>query len=385
MQLICPDMRIKKELQKKILLSAIAFSLYAFVTFNYVHAASLFLTDLGAGVLPFSYIAAGLIMLINSTVTSALSSRFSPDKITKGLIMFFILNFVVLSFLPAGAFAHTFYFMVIVLAAMNLEEVILNHFSNSMLTPLQAKSYMPTIYGFMSIGVILSSLLVVPYQELHEATGIGIIPAISLAFILALVFLTAKIFKRDINANFASGQKEKSKKKLKESFKFIFKESNLFKTLAVIVFLIVGVHLMMEFKLKTVLSANFGHESLTEILGLVLMVNRIIIWILSVFAVKRLLFRFGVINLLLIYPVTMVVMTLIAAAFQLHYLAVIALYFVYSASHFSLYGICTSQILSIVPKKIHQSVFFLMRVLIYAVSLLVFALVFLINSYDINL
>ncbi len=376
---------MKLDIIKKILLNSTAFILYAMVMANYIHAASLFLTDLGPEVLPYALVSSALFILLFSLFSSVVAARFAAHQIFFGVLFFILINFLILIFVTRGTTVHVFYFMVLSGILINIEEIVLTNFANSMLTPLQAKSFLPKMFGYMSIGAIVGALFALPYQKLHESAGIGYIPMIVLLILLLLIAITSRTFKRDIYSNFSPQSLKTVKKDFGSSLKIIFDETNLYKLVGIIVILAAGIHVMMEFKLKTVLAQNYGHVTLTEILGLIAMISRAIVWFVSAILAKKLLFRFGVSNMLLMYPVTLVGILALASIFQLNLIAVVIAYFVYNIFHLVFFGIGTTQMLSIVPKKNQQSVFYLIKGLLLAASTVVFSLVLLIYSYDISL
>lgn len=266
-----------------------------------------------------------------------------------------------------------------------LEELSIMHFLNSLMTPLQAKRTLPVIFGFSNFGWIVGALFAPQYQHVHEILGIGTIPIGILLVTMVLVLAASKVFRREIRANFENIEKAPFIHSLKKAFTYVRKESHLYKWLGAVIFLVVGLQLTVEFKLKTVLAQTFSHELLTEILGLVFAGKSVLVWAYSTFFSQRVLFRFGVSNVLLFYPASVLVILIVAVFFGLNYMAVIGLFVVFSLSHFATYGITTSQILSIVPKGLYHSVFYLLKGLFYAIGLFVFSLTLLIYTYDIHL
>lgn len=374
-----------KDLIKKFLLSSIAFSIYALTVMNYIHSVSLYLSVLGANSLPYALIVVAILVIIYSLVSAALSGKYMSDRIFYGIMFFFVVNYFFLTFITPGLVPHVFYFFVIAAFMLYMQEVALTHYASSLLTPLQAKSYLPLIYSFMSFGVIVGSIISIPYQELHEAVGIGWLPMVGLLLIMLIVAITSTIFRRDLISNFSRGEKGKFRQNLKKSVDFIFRNTVLYKYMAFAVFLFVGIQMTVDFKLKAVLEINFTNEQLTQMLGIIYLLRSILSWLISAFFTKKLLFKFGISNLLIFFPVSILMVTVLALVFQLHYIAVIAIFIVYSVSHFTYFGICAAQVISIVPKKLHESVDFLMRGLLFAVALLFFSLVMLVYSYDITL
>ncbi len=376
---------VKLDTLKKLLLSATAFLLYALVMANYIHAASLFLTFLGPEKLPYALVASASFILLFSFLSSVISIRFASHQMFFGMMAFIFLNFLVLTFVTTGTAVHVFYFMILSLILANVQEILMLNFANSMLTPLQAKSFLPTVISYMSIGAITGAFFALPYQEIHEALGIGYLPMTGLLILMLLIIVTSRFFKKEIYANFSPQSLKTYKQDFKSSLKLIFDSTNLYKLVGVIVILAAGIHVMMEFKLKTVLSMNFGHVELTEVLSLIYMINRIAVLVMTTFFAKKLLFRFGVTNMLITYPVMLFSALGLAVVFQLNVYAVILAYIVYNIFQLAFFGISTTQILSVIPKKNQQSVFYLIRGILTAAATVVFSLILLIYSYNISL
>lgn len=376
---------MKHQFLRKTLLYSIAFILYALTAANFVHALSLFLGDLGPNMLPYQFVVVSLLIIFYSLLSSYLSPRLKSHQIFTATLTFFLVNYLLLTFLPLGTFAHTFYFLVIANFMFFLEELSIMHFLTSLMTPLQAKRMLPVIFGFTNIGWIVGALFAPQYQYLHEIVGIGTIPVGALLLTIGLVFAASKVFRREIASNFESIEKAPFWHSLKKAFLYVHKESRLYKWLGAVIILVVGLQLTVEFKLKTVLAHTFSHDGLTEVLGYVFAGKSVLVWAYSTFISQRLLFRFGVSNMLILYPVSVLITLMVAIAFGLNYMAVVALFVVFSLSHFATYGITTSQILSVVPKGLYHSVLYLLRGLFYAFGLLLFSLTLLIYTYDIHL
>jgi HEAT repeat protein len=376
---------ISKELIKKILLSAIAFILYMLTMISVIDATSLFLSELGASKYPIALVIISVLVILNSVISSVISSRVMPDKLFAGVLLFFFVNFFILSFIPTGNSLHLFYYTILTGFMIYLQEIALINYTNSLLTPLQAKSYLPLIYSFMSVGVIVGALLAEPYSHLPDDLKISWLPMLQLAILVIIVVVTSRLFRREIILNFYDAPKEKIYQNVKDSFSFLRNRGQLYTYLAIAIFLFVGLQCTLDFKMKTVLSMTFSQAKLTEILGIIFLLRSGLSWVLSAFFAKALLFRFGVSNLLIFFPISMFAVTGIALATDMHYISVIAMFTVYSISHFVYFAICAAQVMSIVPKDKQQAVYFLLRGLLFALSLLFFSLVLLIYSYDITL
>lgn len=356
------------------------------VVATYIDALSRFLSHLGPQYLPLVLISVAFVMILNSFAGSALSEKFPPNKIFFGIIFFFFINYAVLFLaFSDGSTAHTAYFMVIAAIMVYMEEILINYLSTSLLTPLQEKSYLPFIYAMINAGVIAGALLAVPFQSIQGKVGTGLIQMIGLGLVMALVYTISRVLRREIAANYANMNIQPVLVSLKQSFQFVFKESSLFRALALLIFLVVGIQLAVEFKLKTVLSFTFEERTITEVYGLIILIQSVFSWGISVLLSKRLLFRYGVSNMLIVFPLSLVLPLAAVIIFNTHHVAAAALFCVFFGSHFSYYNICTSQILSIAPRRIHESVFFMMRGILFAFAFLFFSIIFLIYTYNIRL
>ncbi|MBD3328117.1 hypothetical protein GF340_02315 [Candidatus Peregrinibacteria bacterium] len=376
---------MKNSFIKKLLIFTIAFGIYFLTAATYIHALSIFLDDLGAEYLPLVFATVSIFIIGTTVVNAYFSTKHAAYKIFAGLIIFFIANFLVLSFMKSGTVAHTFYFLLIANLLFFLQELMVLHFAGSVLTTLQAKRNLPIIFGLMNTGVIAGALLAEPFSEIHESVGIGLIPIAVLIVVLSLILLSSQVFKKEIALNQAENEKGNFFPTVKKGLHFLKKETHLFQWLAVVVAVFVGMQLLIEFKLKSVLEQSFHQNQLTVVLGYVYALKSAIIWILSMFVFKKVLFRFGISNMLIFFPISVLVTLIASVLMGLNYVAAILLFTVFAVSYYGYYGITISQMFSIVPQKVHESVYFLIKGLLYALSLLLFSLVLVIFTFFIEL
>ncbi|MFC1748050.1 hypothetical protein ACFL2V_04515 [Pseudomonadota bacterium] len=343
------------------------------------------MTDVGPHMLPLVMLFIALFLTLDTVVSAAISNRYNSFKIFKGVIILFIVAFSVLLFSDPEAMFYSAYYLVLAHSLLLLNDIYIVNVATSLLTPLQAKSYLPKNYSMDALAKVLGAFFAVELAFFQVEIGIGLLPIICLIVIYALVELTSRTFKKEISKHFVKTKEKGVFKELRKSFRFILKESALYKTLAIVMVLIIGAKILTNFKLKTVLGINFSEDSLTEILSTIFIIEAIITWILSVFFTKKVLFKFGVSNLMLFYPISIILILGIMVLFNMHVIAVIALYLIFGTSHVSYYHICEKQILSIAPKEINQSVFFIIRGLFFSLAYLIFSLVLLIYTFDISL
>jgi len=370
---------------KKILLSSIALSFFAIGMLNYIDSVSIFLSHIGAAKLPIVMVIVSVLVILNSLINAAFSNRILPDKVFGGVLFFFFAGFFTLNFLDPHGVAHAYFYLIISLLMFSLQEILLINFCNAFLTPLQAKNHLPLIYSFISAGVILGSIFAEPYAKLQAQTGTGWIPMISITVILILGGITARIFRQDMLANANLDSSTGLLKTIGQSVGFMYQKGRLFIYLALAIFLFVGVDICIDFKLKNSLSIKFGQETLTQIIGMVFLFRSGISWLISAFFSRRLLFKIGVGNLLIIYPISILAVLVFAMVASMNFISIIALFFVHSASYFAYFSICTGQVMSIVPIDKRQSVFFLLRGFLFAFAMLSFSALMLIFSWNITL
>jgi hypothetical protein len=180
-------------------------------------------------------------------------------------------------------------------------------------------------------------------------------------------------------------QKTHAVEQFREAFRYVFRQSNLFRTLAFVVFLFTAIRVSMEFKLKTTMNLNFSGDALTEIFGKVYMVESAFTFFMNLFFAEKLISRFGIIKILLAYPVGMFVAGCVAIALGLQPLYVVVFALACTVPWYSVVFVSTSQIYSIAPQKRKQQVYFLIMGLLAAVTKLVIALSLLIYSSNIHL
>ena len=376
---------MRKEFAKKFFMGALAFFLGFVAMANFIHALGIFLLELGPEHLPFSIVAVSGLVLLHQVTNALAAEKMKADKIFAAAILFVIANYVALMFLQIGEFAHSFYFFVIAFLTMWLHEGLLTQFTSSIFTPLQSKRYLPFVLGFMNLGLVLGALFAEQYKVVHEFLGIGTLAIAGLFVVLILIGIVGRKFKYELTKTLHEEHTSNLAAEILYGAEYLFGESKLYRLLMVAVILFVGLHISIDFKLKTVLAESFGHGSLTEMLGLVFMVRSLGAWIINTTLVRRLLFRFGVSNMLIFFPASVLAITLVATLLGLTYPAVITVFLVFSLSHFSYYEICLSQMLAVVPERFERGVHFLIHGFFYALGMIGFSLILLLYTNDIAL
>jgi HEAT repeat protein len=252
---------------------------------------------------------------------------------------------------------------------------------SSLFPPIQAKINSSLIAAFGSFGVILSTFFVTKLQLLHEGFGLGTIPFVILIIIFGLNLVMVQLFKRDL----VISQEKTDLSVLKTSINFIFRKSKLFKTVAIALFLIIGIQLFTDFKLRTVLPQNYSGTELTDMFGFVYLLEYAIAFVFNLFITKKLLFKFGVANCLIAYPIILVIFITLAIITGLNPIFVIIFFLSYAIPMYTYIPVAFAQIFSSLSKSIIQTVYFLIRGALVAITMLVLSLSLLIYTWNINL
>lgn len=375
---------MKKTTLKKILLLLTAFCGYFLAITVYINALSSFLSKVGPQFLPYAMLMIGGFLILDSIASAVAARRFNAFKIFRGALLLFIAAFSVLMFLDPGSLVTNTYYLVLAHSFLLLIDIYIVNASSALLTPLQMKSHMPKNYSMDAMARIAGSFFAAELAAFQVQLGIGLYPVIFLILILVLVEATRFIFRKEVLRSFIQAKEKGLLKDLKKNFGYIRKTS-LYRTLTAALVLIIGAKILVNFKMKTVLGFTFSEDTLTEVLGYVLMADALLTWLISVFISKKALFRFGVSNMMLFYPISLLAILAVTIFTHMHYLAIIVLFVIINGSHVSYYRICEKQILSVVPQDKNQSVYFIIRGLFFSFAYLLFSAFLLIFAYDINL
>lgn len=380
-------LRFNRNLLKKILLCLLAFSGYVLGIAFLIHSQTFFLVTVGPEQLPFVMVLGATVAICYSLLSSAIGMKLSPPLKFAIFTIFISAFYGIVYLLPQNVELQALLFFLMSSFFFDFLDISVINVSSSLMTPLQAKNMLPLLNSFSSLGVIVGSYFALDIQRLSEPMGIGLLPAMSLLIVVLFALLTVKFFKKDLAqaAESAKLQATGSKNRLRDAFKYVFHQSHLFKTLAFIVFLFVAIRVSMEFKFKTTMSMNFSGEELTDIIGKVYMVESAIMFLVGLFLTEKLLFRFGIVKILLAYPVLMFVAGCVALALGLPPFFVVLFALSCTIPWYSIVAVTTSQIYSIAPKQKAQQVYFLIMGLLTSLTKLVMSLSFFVYATNIEL
>lgn len=380
----------KKEFVKKILLILITFSSYFLTSALFVHSSSLLLTQEGPEVLPFMMIIVYATVSLFLLGTAMIAHRVPATNIFALTLITFSCAYLVLFYFHSSGILGTVYYFLVTNIFLGVLDVILLKFIVSLITPLEGRSLLPIIYSFNSLGFMLGAFFADAFEKIHEMMGIGSVPAYGMLIILFLALSINILFRKRIKTDTPPQatlpeKKEKLDKSIRKSFRFTFKESTLFRNITWIIFLMAGLQLFLEFKLKTVLPKNFSGDQLTQMLGLVYTIDSGIAIIVNLFLARTLLFRFGLMNIMLTFPILIGGAMIVALVSNLHYVSVILLFLAFSIPYYSFIVPTTGQLFALVPEKLNEAVYFFIRGVLGAVFMLIFAVSLTVYSQNIYL
>lgn len=379
-------LNISRDLMKKVLLAILSFVSFFMGISVYVHSMSLFLDKIGADQLPIVMVAGAVLVIIYSAANTLMANKMTAARTFGITTVFITLLYIGIFFMRDYEYWQIISFFVITGFVYVFFEFIIANFASSIVTPIQAKSVLPIVYGFSSLGTIVGSYFAVQIQEVHQALGIGVVPIIGLLIILVLIGIMSVLYKKDLHFSIQKESEQVSGlTDLKNTVRYIFKESKMFKLLAYTTVILVVVQRLAEFKFKTVLSFDYHGEDLTQVFGTVYIIDSAIAFFINIFLAKKLLFKYGVGNLMILFPFLLLTFLAVTVFTGMESIGIIAFYLAFSIPMHSYIPVASTQIFSVAPRKINQSVFFTIRGVIVAITALVVSATLIIYTYWLEL
>lgn len=374
----------RRDLIQRTLFILIGFFAYLLGISLHIHSLSLFLSWNGAQALPVMMVFVALAVILFAIVSSTIIERFSPTKFFVIILIIFSWLFAALFFINDQTFKISCYIFITNIFYIVMDLTVVRYIS-SFLSPLQARSFLPVVTSFSNLGIMVGSYLADKFQTLHEGVGIGSLPVIGMVVLLIMIIFVQRVSRKRMPVEKAPKANSASWADLKKSYTFIFRNSPLFKVVLVSTILLMGVQVFTEFKLKTVLAGSLSPSDLTSMFGLVYSIESAVLTIFNLFLLKRVLFRFGINNVLLFFPVVMSIFLLVALFFQLNYIAIIVFYLSFSIPFFSLVLISITQIFTLVPPQFGSTVYLITKGIFGSIFYLIFSVFLLIYSSNISL
>ncbi len=376
--------RLKKELTNEILILTSGFICYFLVISLYVESLSNFISDVGVNMLPIVLLVRSLLFGIFTIIFVGISSRFRQQRIFAVLVLIFALSFAVLPHLEKGSWFLTVYFYFVTSLFFTFLDVGLILFATNFVNPIRAKTFLPLLSSVASIGLIAGSYFSANFNHLNSETGYGYIPATLLVLVATMMSSLRKPHGLPSPQNIQKVHHGNFKKMIAQSLEYVFKTS-LFRYLAIGTVLFICLQFFVEFKQNTVLMQSILPEDLNTVLGKIFFAENMLRLAVSVFFVKKILFRFGVLNTMMLFAV--VVLLSVVSAFLLGWnvAGVVLVYLVFSVSYVTLYQVASSQSVAFLPEHFVQGVSYIFNQLSVAVASVLASCFLLLYSYNLGL
>ncbi len=372
---------------KKILLCLLTFSSYFIAISAYIHSQSLFLEKIGLEKLPFVMVVGVVLIIVYSLISSTIGAKFSAPLRLAVFVMLMAVCYLLIYFLPHDDFLQILLFFVVTNFLYDVMDISIVNVSSVLVSPLESKSMLPLLNGCNSLGVIAGCFFAMEIQGFSESIGIGLMPGLSLLLVVLLAGAIVKIFRKELASHTESVVAEGVgyRQQLSETFRFVFNQSRLFRTLGIVVFLLVVIRVFADFKFKTNMSMGFQGEDFTDLFGKIYMLESALTFIIDFLLTKWLLFRFGVIRMILIYPLMLLLslLALMASGYHVSYVVIFAL--VASVPWYSIVSVAIAQIFSIAPREKAQQIYFFVVGMLSSLTKLAASLFLLIYAANISL
>jgi MFS family permease len=380
-------MTLDRFLLKKILLCLIAFFSYFLGIILNVSAIGIFLDTIGSKGVPVILTVASAMAIVYSLLNSYLSARISPARFfySTVLLVAALLALVFFGVSNGRWFAITLFLLANFLNAFF--DVMVTNFSYSLVSPLQGKSVIPLTKGFSAFGEMAGSVFA-SYLWIRSGEHVWTtVILLALAGLAMVVGVTGSLFAKRKPESKDEGERgsESGFKRMLESVGFVFGESKLFLYVALCMVLISFLITFGEFKFLTTLNASFTGGNLSRMLGQSYGLMNGLYLILSLFVVRWVLFRAGVANTILSYPLINLGMFAVMLGSGLNVISVVGMYLLITVLYSSVVSVTLTQILALAPDRINQSVYLLIKGVIRYTAALLASLCLLVYSFDLGL
>ncbi|MBD3270414.1 hypothetical protein GF376_02715 [Candidatus Peregrinibacteria bacterium] len=377
---------MKREILKKVLLSAIVFVSYYVGVSTYILSLSKILSTQGPGLIPPLFVASSILFLIFAVLNLLFSNRLPVEKVLIFLMLFYIGVYLVGGWFGLNEFWGMITLYISGFLFMIVFVFIYNEVVSALVTPIQAKGIFPLTVGFASLGIIAASLLIEVYEFYGYQIGVGFLSALIMSISLILTIILILFFNKTFKTNFSYEKSDRSSiSEIKNAANYIFKETRLFKLLIWVIFMLIGLKILTEFKYNVVIEDIFAGQELSLYLGWVLSVINVILVILNFFIIKRVLFRFGVSNMLIFYPSLFLLLLFPVIFTGFDYRIVTILYVLEVVAYASIVNVTIHQIIEISDSHLHRMVYLFLKGLVVGVAMLFFSLLLLVFTYRIEL
>lgn len=358
---------------RKFIFGLISFAAVFFTEAAFVVATSRFLSGGLIDQLPLLLLLVCVAAIINFGINIVLSKRFSAlgSLIVSVLIIMgftavvFYLNFAQSIFLFATLLVTRF--------ASIVFDTSMNNLSASYVNQRQAKAFLPMIRGSMDIAILGASafvFLATMWEFDLEPLWLVMISAVLVVIGLLVVHNLFDPLGVDDKVPAISFREQ-----FKNSMSFVLRRSKLYRLFALLFLVFGGIIVFFVYVYNSVFAANLSGLELTRFLAVA---NFTAVLIRSVFNFRFLqsaITRFGVANLLLLYPWGMFLLTFMVMLFSRNLYLAAALFVFHTFSFYSYVTVAAQSMFGLVPKRIGQQVFFFIKGFLPSVAALIMSFV----------
>lgn len=283
-------------------------------------ANALFLKRYGVAYLPLMFMFLGVALALSSTIYAAIADRFSPERLFTFLLLLLTLllfgNRVLMSY-TSVTLAYPLYFLLFEIASEVLIMHVMLYFSNNF-DSSQLKRLLPLTLAGVLLGEILGGFLLTVIANSWGMKSVMLVwGALALA---ALVLIQWRHRRLGVSPFFTPSKRggnefRRAVDQLRQGIKFT-RSSLLLRYSSIAIFFMVIALYTLSYAGKLVYVATFQtEEELGIVFGLITMIGGAVALLIQVFFVNKLLQRYGVRNINLIFPVT-TILSLLALLFH---------------------------------------------------------------------
>jgi len=263
---------------------------------------ALFFKRFGTQYLPHMFFATSFLLVLASLVYAQVADKWQPGKVllamSAAIAGLLVSNWLLMQF-GSSPYAFVAYFLVYAVAS----EILLVHFSyyaGNFFDVRQAKRLSPLVNAASRLGAVIGGLMLGGLVQVWPATSLALVWMASLLLIVATV-----LWKARRSEGILSGPKIRSGQRNNGMLNALFfaRRSKLLRITALGAFLLIILVSLQDYIVATLLTRHFEREQdLTAFFGLFFAFSNALVLIMQVGVTSRLLNRYGLRAVNMIYP-----------------------------------------------------------------------------------
>jgi len=376
-------LRLKKEHLIELLIIICGFVCNFLSISLYIESLSNFISEIGVQALPFLLLAKAFFLALMGLFNIGIAPRFRQNRIFGLLILFFGLLFSLLPVLHNNPVFLTIYYFFISSLFFTFLDASLVAFAGNQVNPVRAKTFLPILVTIVDLALVLGSYFSASFSQINSNAGYGLIPGILLVMVAVLVNLLPH--QRD-HSNMVPAKSPKSKtwQEIRQSLWYVIK-APLYRYLAIAATIFICILYFIEFKQNTFLMQNILPIELNALMGKIFLAENLIRMVLSLLFLKKILFRFGLMNTMSFFAFAL--LAAIGAAYLLNWnlAGVVLVYLTFFVLYYTLFQIPATQTLALLPEERKNGVSFVFNQLGMAAASLIAACFLLVFTFHLEL